>query len=91
MSLKKILRAGGYQMPKIVDIEQNKRLRKLLPEWLRLVEHSYSWIAKKLNVSNSLITLWLQEKTNISKPILDELERIIAENRCPIVHRGVRE
>lgn len=78
-------------MPKIVDIEQNNRLRKLLPEWLRRVERTHSWIARKLNVSNSLITLWLQEKTNISKPILDELERIIAENRCPIVHNGVRE
>ena len=78
-------------MPKIVDIEQNKRLRKWLPEWLRQVEHSHSWIAKKLNVSNSLITLWLQEKTNISKPILDELERMIDENRRPIVHSGVRE
>lgn len=78
-------------MPKIVDIEQNKRLRKWLPEWLRRVERPHSWIARKLNVSNSLITLWLQEKTNISKPILDELERIIAENRCPIVHNGVRE
>lgn len=67
-------------MPKIVDIEQNKRLRKLLPVWLRRrVEHSHSWIAKKLNVSNSLITLWLQEKTNISKPILDEMERMIVE------------
>lgn len=78
-------------MPKLVDIEQNKRLRKLLPIWLRQIEHSHSWIARKLNVSNSLITLWLQEKTNISKPILDELERIIAENHCPIVHNGVRE
>lgn len=78
-------------MPKIVDIEQNKRLRKWLPEWLRQVEHSHSWIAKKLNVSNSLITLWLQEKTNISKPILDELERMIDKNRRPIVHSGVRE
>lgn len=78
-------------MPKIVDIEQNKRLRAALPMWLRLVEHSYSWIARKLNVSNSLITLWLQEKTNISKSILDELERMIDENRCPIVHSGVRE
>ena len=66
-------------MPKVVDIEQNKRLRKLLPVWLRRVEHTHSWIAKKLNVSNSLITLWLQEKTNISKPILDEMERMIAE------------
>lgn len=78
-------------MPKIVDIEQNKRLRKWLPEWLWRVERTHSWIARKLNVSNSLITLWLQEKTNISKPILDELERIIVENRCPIVHNGVRE
>lgn len=78
-------------MPKIVDIEQNKRLRKWLPEWLRRIERTHSWIAKKLNVSNSLITLWLQEKTNISKPILDELERMIDENRCPIVHNGVRE
>lgn len=78
-------------MPKLVDIEQNKRLRKQLPEWLRQVEHSHSWIARKLNVSNSLITLWLQEKTNISKPILDELEQIIDENRCPVVHNGVRE
>lgn len=66
-------------MPKIVDIEQNKRLRKWLPEWLRRVEHTHSWIARKLNVSNSLITLWLQEKTNISKPILDEMERMIVE------------
>ena len=66
-------------MPKIVDIEQNKRLRKWLPEWLRRVERTHSWIARKLNVSNSLITLWLQEKTNISQPILDEMERIIAE------------
>ena len=64
-------------MPKIVDIEQNKRLRKWLPLWLQQVEHNHSWIAKKLNVSNSLITLWLQEKTNISKPILDEMERMI--------------
>jgi|GEM_PF-2959424 len=78
-------------MPKIIDIEQNKRVRKLLPVWLRRVERTHSWIARKLNVSNSLITLWLQEKTNISKPILDELERMIDENRCPIVHRGVRE
>lgn len=78
-------------MPKSIDIEQNKRLRKLLPEWLRRIERTHSWIARKLDVSNSLITLWLQEKTNISKPILDELERIIAENCCPIVHNGVRE
>ena len=78
-------------MPKIIDIEQNKRVRKLLPVWLRRVERTHSWIARKLNVSNSLITLWLQEKTNISKPILDELERMIDENRCPIVPRGVRE
>ena len=78
-------------MPKIIDIEQNKRVRKLLPVWLRRVERTHSWIARKLNVSNSLITLWLQEKTNIRKPILDELERMIDENRCPIVHRGVRE
>ena len=78
-------------MPKIIDIEQNKRVRKLLPVWLRRVERTHSWIARKLNVSNSLITLWVQEKTNISKPILDELERMIDENRCPIVHRGVRE
>ena len=78
-------------MPKVVDIEQNKRLRKLLPVWLRRVERSYSWIAKKLNVSNSLITLWLQEKTNISKPILDEMERIINANCWPVVHSGVRE
>ena len=78
-------------MPKIIDIEQNKRVRKLLPVWLRRVERTHSWIARKLNVSTSLITLWLQEKTNISKPILDELERMIDENRCPIVHRGVRE
>lgn len=78
-------------MPKIVDIEQNKRLRKLLPMWLWRVERSHSWIAKKLNVSNSLITLWLQEKTNISKPILDEMEWMIEENCCPIIHNGVRE
>ena len=78
-------------MPKIIDIEQNKRVRKLLPVWLRRVERTHSWIARKLNVSNSHITRWLQEKTNISKPILDELERMIDENRCPIVHRGVRE
>lgn len=78
-------------MPKVVEIEQNKRLRKSLSLWLRWVEHSYLWIAKKLNVSNSLITLWLQEKTNISKPILDEMERIINSNCCPIVHSGVRE
>ena len=78
-------------MPKIVDIEQNKRLRRLLPVWLRQVEHNHSWIAKKLDVSNSLITLWLQEKTNISKPILDELEQIIAADYCPAVNDGVRE
>ncbi len=65
-------------MPRVVDTEQNRRLRELLPVWLRRVEHSHSWIAKKLNISNSLITLWLQEKTNISKPILDEMERMIA-------------
>lgn len=74
-------------MPKVVDIEQNKRLRKALPMWLRLVDHNYSWIARKLNVSNSLITLWLQEQTNISKPILDKMEEIINNCFCPIVHR----
>lgn len=78
-------------MPKVVDIEQNKRLRGLFPMWLQQVERNHSWIAKKLNVSNSLITLWLQEKTNISKPILDEMERIIDANCCPIIHNGVRE
>lgn len=76
-------------MPKTVNIEQNKRLRKLLPVWLRQVERTHSWIAKKMNVSNSLITLWLQEKTNISKPILDKLEQIIQANGCPIVCDGV--
>ena len=66
-------------MPKIVDIEQNKRLRIELPKWLNLADRNYSWIAKKLNVSNSLITLWLQEKTNISKSILDEMDCIIKD------------
>ena len=78
-------------MPKIVDLEQNICLRKSFPAWLQQIEHSHSWIAKKLNVSNSLITLWLQGKTNISKPILDELERIIETSHCPIIYNGVRE
>ena len=64
-------------MRKNIDEEQNKRLREDLKEWIEKEERNYSWIAKKLGVSKSLLTLWKQEKTNISKPILDEMEAII--------------
>lgn len=64
-------------MRKTIDEEQNKRLREDLKEWIEKEERNYSWIAKKLGVSKSLLTLWKQEKTNISKPILDEMEAII--------------
>ena len=64
-------------MRKIIDEEQNKRLREDLKKWIEKEERNYSWIAKKLRVSKSLLTLWKQEKTNISKPILDEMEAII--------------
>lgn len=65
-------------MRKIIDEEQNKRLRVDLKNWIEKEERNYSWIAKKLNISKSLLTLWKQEKTNISKPILDEMELIIS-------------
>ena len=64
-------------MRKNIDEEQNKKLRVDLKNWIIKEERNYSWVAKKLGVSKSLLTLWIQEKTNISKPILDEMENII--------------
>ena len=64
-------------MRKNIDEEQNKKLRVDLKNWIIKEERNYSWVAKKLGVSKSLLTLWIQEKTNISKPILDEMENLI--------------
>lgn len=61
----------------MIDYEQNKRLRAVLPVWLRENERSWNWLARKAGVSRSLLSQWKREDCNIGKERLDRIERLL--------------
>ena len=68
-------RKGGKSQ--MIDYEQNKRLRAVLPVWLRENERSWNWLARKAGVSRSLLSQWKREDCNIGKERLDRIERLL--------------